>query len=95
LAKGDRAVRRVSLSGDIYPADFIRLLNGGDFMSLSDDTPPLSSSDFSHGKAGQGRQCAEKYNHLFSGTELAIILQLLIHLFMIAPPGGKELIKSE
>ncbi|PZL86275.1 hypothetical protein CKF42_12585 [Pantoea sp. ARC270] len=85
----------MSPSGDIYLADFIRLLNRCDFVSLSDDTPPLSSSDFSHGEAGQGRQYAEKYNHLFSGTELAIILQLLIHLFMIAPPGGKELIKPE
>ncbi|ORM84922.1 hypothetical protein HA42_03745 [Pantoea deleyi] len=45
--------------------------------------------------AGRLIQSAEKYNDLFSGTELAIILSLLIHLFMIAPPGGKELIKPE
>jgi hypothetical protein len=40
-------------------------------------------------------QSAEKYNDLFSGMELAILMQLLIHLFMIAPLSGEELIKPE
>jgi len=33
-------------------------------------------------------QSAEKYNDLFSGMKLAILMQLLIHLFMIAPRSG-------
>ncbi|GME50140.1 hypothetical protein ACJ2_01000 [Pantoea sp. QMID2] len=38
--------------------------------------------------AGGSAQFAEKYNDLFYGMELAIIIQLLIHLFMIAPLSG-------
>jgi len=40
-------------------------------------------------------QFSEKYHYLLTGMKLAILFQLLIHLFMIAPPGGKELIKTE
>jgi hypothetical protein len=45
--------------------------------------------------SGKLIQSAEKYNDLFSGMELAILMQLLIHLFMIAPLCGEELIKPE
>jgi hypothetical protein len=64
-------------------------------MSPYGDTLTLSASDFSQVSLEQLVQSAEKYNDLFSGMKLAILMQLLIHLFMIAPLSGEELIKPE
>jgi hypothetical protein len=57
-------------------------------MSPYGDTLTLSASDFSQVSLEQLVQSAEKYNDLFSGMKLAILMQLLIHLFMIAPRSG-------
>lgn len=64
-------------------------------MSLCGDSFHLLYSDLAQQLSGKIIQSAEKYNDLFSGMELAILMQLLIHLFMIAPLSGEELIKPE
>ncbi|MDH2066708.1 hypothetical protein [Pantoea sp. GD03673] len=78
----------LSLYGDIYLIDFKCLRIRMNLLSPCGDTLPWFLSDFSRQSAGRSVQSAEKYNDLFSGMELAIITQLLIHLFMIAPLSG-------
>lgn len=94
LANGDSGDVALSPYGDIYLVDFKCACKEDDLLSPCGDRLPLLISDFSQERFGRLVQSAEKYNDLFSGMEIAILLQLLIHLFMIAPLSG-ELIKPE